>query len=49
MAAHKAITAASKGKESQLYTLAKNNSVLDADLLTNELRDVIKIFKSKSL
>lgn len=46
MAAHKAITAASKGKESQLYTLAKNNSVLDADLLTNELRDVTKFLKA---
>ena len=46
MAAHRAITASSKGKESQLYTLAKNNSVLDADLLTNELRDVTKFLKA---
>ena len=39
MAAHKAITASSKGKESQLYTLAKNHSVLDSDLITNELKE----------
>ena len=46
MAAHKAIRASSKGKESQLYTLAKNNSVLDSDLITNELKDVTKFLKS---
>jgi len=46
MAAHKAIMASSKGKESQLYTLAKNNSVLDSDLITNELKDVTKFLKS---
>ena len=46
MAAHKAITASSKGKESQLYTLAKNHSVLDSDLITNELKDVTKFLKS---
>ena len=46
MAAHKAIMASSKGKESQLYTLAKNHSVLDSDLITNELKDVTKYLKS---
>jgi hypothetical protein len=46
MAAHKAITASSKGKESQLYTLAKNHSVLDSDLITNELKDVTKYLKT---
>ena len=46
MAAHKAIMASSKGKESQLYTLAKNHSVLDSDLLTNELKDVTKYLKA---
>ena len=46
MAAHKAIMASSKGKESQLYTLAKNNSVLDSDLITNELKDVTKFLKT---
>ena len=46
MAAYRAITASSKGKESELYTLAKNNSVLDADLLTNELRQVTKFLKT---
>ena len=46
MAAHKAIRAGSKGKESQLYTLAKNHSVLDSDLITNELKDVTKYLKT---
>ena len=46
MAAHKAIMASSKGKESQLYTLAKNNSVLDSDLITNELKEVTKFLKA---
>ena len=46
MAAHKAITASSKGKESQLYTLAKNHSVLDSDLITNELKHVTKYLKT---
>ena len=46
MAAHKAIMASSKGKESQLYTLAKNHSVLDSDLITNELKDVTKYLKT---
>jgi hypothetical protein len=38
--------ASSKGKESQLYTLAKNNSVLDSDLITNELKEVTKFLKT---
>ena len=44
--AHRAIMASSRGQKSQLYTLAKNHSVLNADLLTNELKDISKYLKA---
>ena len=41
-AAHKAITAGSRKEVSELFELAKNNAVLEAGLIENELKEISK-------
>jgi len=43
---HKALMAAGRGEQSELYTLAKNYNVLDSDLVTQELKEITKFLKT---
>lgn len=42
---YKALTAANKGKKSELFTLAEQNGVLEADFISNELKSISQVLK----
>ena len=42
---YKALTAANKGKKSELFTLAEQNGVLEADFISNELKAISQVLK----
>lgn len=42
---YKALTAGNKGKKSELFTLAEQNGVLEADFISNELKAISQVLK----